>query len=80
VIAVVDLLDMRTFSTSEMAFVRCKPSKLSSGIIDKSLPEDVVPTGLIDQSRMKGMKFGTAHFVLRWHEAKHDEWEALGSG
>jgi len=28
---------------------------------------------------MKGLKLEIAHFALRWHVAKDDEWEAMGS-
>jgi len=34
---------------------------------------------MVGQYRMKGLKLEIAHFALRWHAAKGDEWEAMGS-
>jgi hypothetical protein len=54
VAVVVDLLVMRTDSTTEIAFVPLTLFRIASGIADKSLPEDIMSVGMVDESRTGG--------------------------
>jgi len=53
VAAVVDLLVMRTSSTTRRVSVPLKPRpRVSSGLADKSPPEDIMSAGIVDQCRV----------------------------
>ena len=77
--AVVDLLVMRTLSTTQMAFVLLTLSRVSPGMSGRSLPDDIMSVGMVDECRTRGrVKLEISHLAPGWHVAKREPVQVLG--
>ena len=71
--AVVHLLVMRISPTTNIDFVLLKLFRVSLGVADKSLPDQEMSAGMVDESTTRRwMKLEIPHLALRWHVAKYD--------